>query len=650
MTASPQNHLRNIAIVAHVDHGKTSLVDAMLRYSHVFRPDQQVADLIMDSDPQERERGITILAKNTGIKYGDVMVNIIDTPGHADFSGEVERVVNMADGCLLVVDAVEGPMPQTRYVLRIALRQGLRPILVINKIDRPSADAAAALSAVQDLFLELATDSDQLDFPVLYTSARNQYALTVEGDAPKDMAPLFDAIVDRVPAPVADPEAPLQLLVAALDYDNHLGQIAVGRVSRGRITKGEQVVLIGHDDGAPAYRVERLFTFRDLARHEIESASAGEIVALSGLRDVRIGDTVASPEAPDPLERMKVEEPTVRMTFSVNTSPFSGQEGKYASSRMLWDRLQRELQTNVALRAERTGSVDEFLVSGRGELHLSVLIEKMRREGIEFQVSRPEAVTRRIDGIMHEPYELLFLETRDDYIGAVTEDLSARLAQMVDMQSDGVGNVGLQFRLPTRGLIGFRSFFLRATRGNGQMNTEFIGMEPVTGELKNARSGAVVSTERGIAVTYGLQNAQERGETFVEPQTPVYQGMIVGRHNRERDMDLNVCKERKTTNVRSSTQEIVERLEPAVKFSLEEALGFINADELVEITPKSIRMRKRILSPDERYRVQRSRAKSLCLAEVSLRHRPAPAPTPTAHPAPLRAPPSASCLCTAVDG
>ena len=610
MTESSQTHLRNIAIVAHVDHGKTSLVDAMLRYSHVFRPDQQVADLIMDSDPQERERGITILAKNTGIKYGDVMVNIIDTPGHADFSGEVERVVNMADGCLLVVDAVEGPMPQTRYVLRIALRQGLRPILVINKIDRPAADAAATLSAVQDLFLELATDSDQLDFPVLYTSARNQYALTVEGDAPKDMAPLFDAIVDRVPAPIADPEAPLQLLVAALDYDNHLGQIAVGRVSRGRITKGEQVVLIGHDDGTPAYRVERLFTFRDLARHEIESASAGEIVALSGLRDVRIGDTVASPDAPDPLERMKVEEPTVRMTFSVNTSPFSGQDGKYASSRMLWDRLQRELQTNVALRAERTGSADEFLVSGRGELHLSVLIEKMRREGIEFQVSRPEAVTRRIDGIMHEPYELLFLETRDDYIGAVTEDLSARLAQMVDMQSDGVGNVGLQFRLPTRGLIGFRSFFLRATRGNGQMNTEFIGMEPVTGALKNARSGAVVSTERGIAVTYGLQNAQERGETFVEPQTPVYQGMIVGRHNRERDMDLNVCKERKTTNVRSSTQEIVERLEPAVKFSLEEALGFINADELVEITPKSIRMRKRILSPDERYRVQRSRAKT----------------------------------------
>ena len=610
MTEAPQTHLRNIAIVAHVDHGKTSLVDAMLRYSHVFRPDQHVADLIMDSDPQERERGITILAKNTGIKYGDVMVNIIDTPGHADFSGEVERVVNMADGCLLVVDAVEGPMPQTRYVLRIALQQGLRPILVINKIDRPTADAAAALSAVQDLFLELATDPDQLDLPVLYTSARNRYALTEEGDTPEDMAPLFDAIVDRVPPPIADPDAPLQLLVAALDYDNYLGQIAVGRVSRGRITKGEQVVLIGHDDNAPAYRVERLFTFRDLARLEIESASAGEIVALSGLRDVRIGDTVASPTAPESLERMKVEEPTVRMTFSVNTSPFSGREGQYATSRMLWDRLQRELQTNVALRVERTDSADEFLVSGRGELHLSVLIEKMRREGIEFQVSRPEAVTRIIDGKLYEPYELIFLETRDDYIGPVTEDLSSRLAHMVDMQSDGSGNVRLQFRLPTRGLIGFQSFFLRAARGNGQMNTEFIGMEPVAGVVKNARSGAVVSAEGGIAVTNGLQNAQERGETFVEPQTPVYQGMIVGRHNRERDMDLNVCKERKMTNMRSATSEIVERLAPAVKFSLEEALSFITEDELVEVTPKSIRMRKRILSPDERYRVQRARARA----------------------------------------
>ena len=610
MTETAQSHLRNIAIVAHVDHGKTSLVDAMLRYSRVFRPDQQVDELIMDSDPQERERGITILAKNTGIRYGDATINIIDTPGHADFSGEVERVVNMADGCLLVVDAVEGPMPQTRYVLRVALQQGLRPILVINKIDRPTADVPAAQSAVQDLFLELATDPDQLDFPVLYTSARNQYALAEETDTPKDMGPLFDAIVERVPPPVADPNAPLQMLVAALDYDNHLGQIAVGRVSRGRIAKDEQVVLLGQDDSAAPYRVERLFTFRDLARHAIESASAGEIVALSGLRGVRIGDTVASPTAPEPLERMKVEEPTVRMTFSVNTLPFSGREGQYATSRMLWDRLQRELQTNVALRVERTDSADEFLVSGRGELHLSVLIEKMRREGIEFQVSRPEAVTRVIDGRLHEPYELLFLETRDDFIGPVTQELSARLAQMMDMQSDGSGNVRLEFRLPTRGLIGFQSFFMRAARGNGQMSTEFTGMEPVSGKVKPERAEAIVSAESGVAVTYGLQNAQERGETFVEPQTPVYQGMIVGRHNRERDMDLNVCKERKMTNMRSATQEIVERLAPAVRFSLEEALGFVNDDELVEVTPQSIRMRKRILNPDERYRVNRARAKA----------------------------------------
>ena len=610
MTIEPQSHLRNIAIVAHVDHGKTSLVDAMLRFSHVFRDDQQVEHLVMDSDPQERERGITILAKNTGIKYGGVTINIIDTPGHADFSGEVERVVNMADGCLLVVDAVEGPMPQTRYVLRIALQQGLRPILVINKIDRPAADAAAALSAVQDLFLELATDSEQLDFPVLYASARNQYALAAEGDAPRDMAPLFDAIVDRVPPPAADSNAPLQMLVAALDYDNHLGQIAVGRVSRGCIARGEQVALIGHDGSPLPYRVERLYTFRDLARQEIDRASAGEIVALSGLRDVKIGDTVASPDAPEPLERMKVEEPTVRMTFSVNTSPFSGKEGRYATSRMLWDRIQRELQTNVALRVERTQSADEFLVSGRGELHLSVFIEKMRREGIEFQVSRPEAVTKLIGGKLHEPYELLFIETRDDYIGPVSQELSSRLAQVIDMQHDGDGNVRFQYRLPTRGLIGFQSYFLRTTRGNGQMSTEFIGMEPVTGDVKSARSGAVVAAEKGVAVTYGLQNAQERGETFVEPQTPVYQGMIVGRHNRERDMDLNVCKERKLTNTRSATQEIVERLAPAVKFSLEEALGFINDDELVEVTPKSIRMRKRVLNPDQRNRIQRNRART----------------------------------------
>ena len=610
MTETNQTHLRNIAIVAHVDHGKTSLVDAMLHYSHVFRPDQQVENLIMDSDPQERERGITILAKNTGIQYGNVTINIIDTPGHADFSGEVERVVNMADGCLLVVEAVEGPMPQTRYVLRIALQQGLRPIVVINKIDRDTADPDSVLSAVQDLFLELATDVNQLDFPVLYASARDQYTLIDREDSPQDMAPLFETIIHRMPSPYVDAEGAFQLLVAALDYDNYLGQIVVGRVSRGSIKKNQQIALISSGDRVTTFKAERLFTFRDLARKDIESASAGEIIAISGLKDVQIGDTVASPDNPEPLARMKVEEPTVRMTFAVNTSPFSGRDGQYATSRMLWDRLQRELQTNVALRVERTESADEFLVSGRGELHLSVLIEKMRREGIEFQVSRPEAVTKIIDKVLHEPYEMLHLETRDDYIGIVTEDLSNRLAIMTDMQNDGSGNIRLNFRLPTRGLIGFQSFFLRATRGNGLMNTEFLGMEPVSGDIKSIRSGALVCSETGFAVTYGLQNAQERAETFVEPQTPVYKGMIVGRHNRDRDMDFNICKERKITNMRSATQEIVERLAPAIQFSLEEALGFINEDELIEITPKNIRMRKRILDPDERYRVLRNKAKA----------------------------------------
>jgi GTP-binding protein len=397
--------------------------------------------------------------------------------------------------------------------------------------------------------------------------------------------------------------------VAALDYDNHLGQIAVGRVSRGRLTKGDVVARVNRETETATYRVERLFAFRDLARYEIDGASAGEIVALSGVRNMTIGDTLTAPETPEPLERMRVVEPTVRMTFGVNTSPFSGRDGQYATSRMLWDRLQRELQTNVALRVERTGSSDEFLVSGRGELHLSVLIEKMRREGIEFQVSRPEAVTRMVDGTLHEPYEMLFIETRDEYVGSITEELASRLAQMTDMQSDGSGNVRIEYRIPTRGLIGFQSIFMRATRGNGIMNTEFSGMERINGEIRLVRAGAVVASETGTAVTYGLQNAQERGETFIEPQTQVYQGMVVGRHNRERDLDLNVCKERKMTNMRSATQEIVIRLAPAVKFSLEEALGFIAEDELLEVTPLSFRMRKRFLFADERYRQVRGRAK-----------------------------------------
>ncbi|MDA1035559.1 MAG: translational GTPase TypA [Chloroflexi bacterium] len=610
MSGLSQNHIRNVAIVAHVDHGKTTLVDAMLKYSHVFRDNQEVGELIMDSNPQERERGITILSKNTALTHGDVTVNIIDTPGHADFSGEVERVVNMADGCLLIVDAVEGPMPQTRYVLKTALGQGLKPIVVINKIDRPMTRIPQVIDEIQNLFLELATDANQLDFPILFASAKAGYAMAKVDDEPKDLAPLFDAIVNHIPAPIADTDGPLQMLTAALDFDNHLGQIAVGRIFRGVLKRNAPIAVIAHDGTTTQFKADHVFVFRDLARNEVDEVSAGDIAAVSGIRDIVIGDTIADPAAPEALGRIVIEDPTVQMTFGVNTSPFSGKEGKYATSRMLWDRLQRELQTNVSLRVERTDSADEFLVAGRGELHLSVLIESMRREGLELQVSKPEAITKRIDGVLNEPYEKLTVDTREEFIGAITEELASRLGQMADMVNDGQGNIRLEYALPTRGLIGFRSFFLRATRGNGVISSEFTGNHPVKGQVKSTRSGVIVASETGTAVTYGIRNAQERGETFVEPQTAVYQGMIVGMHPRDRDLDLNICRERKITNMRSATSEIVLRLEPAIKFSLEEALDFVATDELVEVTPKNVRLRKRVLQADQRYRDVRAKSKS----------------------------------------
>ncbi len=609
MTFEPQQHLRNVAIVAHVDHGKTTLVDAMLKYSHVFRDNEQVGELIMDSNPQERERGITILAKNTAITHDDITVNIIDTPGHADFSGEVERVVNMADGCLLVVDAVEGPMPQTRYVLKTALAQGLHPVVLINKIDRPMTRINEVIAEVHDLFLELATDPDQLDFPILFGSAKSGFAIANMGDEEKDLTPLMDAIVSQIPAPLADPEGPVQMLIGALAFDNHLGQIAIGRVFRGTLKRNDRMVLMGNDDATTEFKADHLFVFRDLARQEVDEVRAGDIAAVTGARRVVIGDTIADVEAPEALQRIAIEEPTVKMTFGVNTSPFSGKEGKYATSRMLWDRLMRELQTNVSLRVEHTDSADEFLVSGRGELHLSVLIESMRREGMELQVSKPEAVTRRIDGVVHEPYEALTIDSRDEYVGPITEELSSRLGSMTNMQHDGQGNVRMEYTLPTRGLIGFRSFFLRATRGNGVMSSEFLETRPIKGQVKSSRTGVIVASEAGVAVTYGIRNAQERGDTFIEPQTQIYQGMIVGTHARDRDLDLNICKERKLTNMRKATSEIVIRLDPAIVFSLEEALDFIEDDELVEVTPASVRLRKRILNPDARHRGVRDQTK-----------------------------------------
>ena len=607
MDNHPRADIRNVAIIAHVDHGKTTLVDALLKQSHVFRANQQVGELIMDSNPLERERGITILAKNTAIRYKGVKVNIIDTPGHADFSGEVERVINMADGCLLVVDAVDGPMPQTRYVLKKAMAKGLKPVVVINKVDRPNVQPGEVLTLVQDLFLELATDAEQLDFPVLYASAREGYAVADLNDTPRDMEPLFEAILHHIPPPSGEADAPLQLLVAALDYDNHLGQIAIGRIFRGSLSLRSPVLLLDQKGHQFPCKVERLYVFEGLERREVEQASAGEIVAVAGIEPVAIGDTIASEQHPEALPPILIDEPTVSITMGVNTSPFAGREGRPTTSRQLHARLLRELQTNVSLRVQETDSADEFLVSGRGELHLGILIETMRREGLEFQVSKPEAVLKVSNGVTLEPYEELVIDTREDMIGTLTENLVPRLARMRDMRHDGQGNVYLKFEIPTRGLIGFNSYFLRATRGNGVMSSQLLDHQPLQGEVRSTRGGAMLASETGIAVAYGLSNAQERGITFVEPGTQVYEGMIVGLQVRDDDIVVNVCKEKKLTNVRSSTSDIAVRLTPVALMSLEECLDFVDTDELVEVTPQSMRLRKKVLGNDARRRLLRDR-------------------------------------------
>jgi GTP-binding protein len=603
--------IRNLAIIAHVDHGKTTLLDAMLKQSHVFRRNLQVGELIMDSNDLERERGITILAKNTAIAYKGVRINIIDTPGHADFSGEVERVLNMADGCLLVIDAVDGPMPQTRFVLRHALQRRIRPIVVINKIDRPFARPAEAANLVQDLFLELATDAEQLDFPILYSDARAGYAIVDLKDQPKSIEPLFEAIVKHIPQPLGDVEDGFQLLVAALDYDNHLGQIAVGRIARGKVSVGDSVARMHQDRITTFHKVTRLFIFEGILRREIADAEAGEIVALAGLEQVAIGDTISNADKLETLPGIDIGQPTVQMNFGVNTSPFAGQDGRYVNTRQLRERLYAELQTNVGLRVQDTESAETFLVAGRGELHLSILIETMRREGYEFQVSKPEAIVKVENGQKLEPYEMLVLDVGEESIGALTEDLSSRLAQMTDMGNDGQGRLRLDFSIPTRGLIGFRSFFLKATRGNGQMNSIFTGYEPLRGEVQSTRTGALVAAEAGIANTFGLSNAQQRGMTFVEPGGPIYEGMIVGVHARDNDLVVNVCKEKKLTNMRASSADTAIRLTPPVRMSLEEVLDFIVEDEVVEVTPKNIRFRKRVLSNDERAKVKRNKARAL---------------------------------------
>ena len=608
-----ENHankgIRNLAIIAHIDHGKTTLVDALLKQGQVFSSHQQVGELIMDTNPLERERGITILAKNTAVTYKGVKINIIDTPGHADFSGEVERIMNMVDGCLLVVDAVDGPMPQTRYVLQQALQQGVTPMVVINKIDRPEARVPEVISMVQDLFLDLATETAQLDFPILYASARQDYAVADLNDPRQDMHPLFDAILEVIPPPSGDPDAPLHMLVAALDYDNYLGQIAIGRVFRGTIHLKESVALMGRDNRVVPHTLEKVFVFWGLERLEVPEAQVGDIVAVAGVENVSIGDTIASLDHPEALPPIEIGEPTVKMTFGVNSSPFRGQEGARSTSRMLHERLLKELRTNVSLHVETTSSPDEFLVSGRGELHLGILIETMRREQYEFQVSRPEPATRVIDGQVYEPYEQLMIDTTEEFIGDLTAYLSGRRAELADMKYDGTGNVRLEYSIPTRGLIGFRSFFLRTVRGGGVENSVFTGFRLMEGEIKSNVSGVLVASESGVAVTYGLLNAQGRGGTFIEPGTPVYTGMIVGMHSREEDILINVCKEKKLTNVRSSTSDIAKRLSPRIKMSLEEALAFISSNELVEVTPQNFRMRKKELSALGRRRQRRDGAR-----------------------------------------
>ena len=605
MDTISNSHIRNLAIIAHVDHGKTTLVDALLKQGHAFQERQQVGELIMDSNPLERERGITILAKNTAVSWRGVKVNIIDTPGHADFSGEVERIMNMVDGCLLLVDAVEGPMPQTRYVLQQALEQKVRPLVVINKIDRPQARVDEVAELVQDLFLELATDADQLDFPVLYSSARQGFAVADPSQPGRNMEPLFQAILDTVPPPSGDPSAPLQMLVAALDYDNYLGPIGIGRVSRGTLRSRAPVARIQRDGDTSTRNLDRVFVFHGLERHQVEEAAAGSIVAITGAGNLSIGDTIADPEFPEAMPSIAIEEPTVKMTFGVNSSPMMGREGEYCTSRNLHERLLRELRTNVSLRVEPTPAPDEFLVSGRGELHLSILVETMRREGYEFQVSKPEPVTRVIGGQVQEPVEQLIIDTREEFIGPLTEDLAGRLGQLTNVHHDGAGNVRLEYRIPTRGLIGFRSFFLKTTRGNGVNHSRFVGYEPLHGEVKPAPGGVLVASQGGSAVTYGLLNAQGRGSTFVEPGTPVYEGMIVGMHPKQGDIPINVCREKKLTNMRSSTADIAQRLSPPVHLSLEEALDFISNDELLEITPRTYRMRKRELTHEGRLKLRR---------------------------------------------
>lgn len=584
--------IRNVAIIAHVDHGKTTLVDALLKQSGIFREGEEVPDCVMDSNDLERERGITILSKNTAVHYSDTLINIVDTPGHADFGGEVERVLGMVDGCILIVDANEGPMPQTRFVLKKALEKGLRPIVVVNKIDRPQADPHGAVDKVLDLFIELGADDDQCDFPYLFASGLSGYAKSDLEDEGKDMQPLFESILAHVPPPVADPNKPLQIQVTTLDYSDYLGRIVIGKIHNGVINSGQQAALITEDGSIVKSKVSKLMGFDGLRRIEIESAAAGNIVAVAGFADANIGETIACPDNPDALPLIKVDEPTLQMTFAVNDSPFAGQEGQFVTSRQLRDRLMRELETNVALRVEETDSPDRFAVSGRGELHLGILIETMRREGYEFQVSQPQVIYREVNGQPCEPYELLVMDVPEDAMGGCIERISQRRGEMQDMRVTGDGRATIEFVVPARGLIGFRGEFMRQTRGDGIMNHSFVDYRPMSGEVETRRNGVLIAFEEGVATFYALKNAEDRGSFFIEPGVRVYKGMIIGENNRPQDLELNVCKTKQLTNHRAASGDELVQLQSPVDMSLERALEYISSDEMVEVTPESIRLRK----------------------------------------------------------
>ena len=584
--------IRNVAIIAHVDHGKTTLVDALLEQSGIFREGEAVPTCVLDSNDLERERGITILSKNTAVHYKDTLINIVDTPGHADFGGEVERVLGMVDGCVLIVDANEGPMPQTRFVLKKALEKGLRPIVVVNKIDRPRVDPMSAVDKVFDLFVELGADDDQCDFPYLFASGLSGFAKKELEDESDTIEPLFTAILDHVPPPVGDPERPLQLQVTTLDYSDYLGRIVIGRVHNGVIKAGQNAALTKEDGSVAKGKVSKLLGFEGLQRIEISEAAAGQIVAVAGFADANIGETITCPDEPQALPLIKVDEPTLQMTFCVNDSPFAGREGKFVTSRQLRDRLMRELETNVALRVEPTDSPDRFAVAGRGELHLGILIETMRREGYEFQVSQPQVIFREVNGQPCEPFEQLVLDVPEGAAGGCIERLGQRRAEMQNMESPGNGRTNLEFLIPARGLIGFRGEFMRLTRGEGIMNHSFWEYRAMCGDLETRRNGVLISFEEGVVTFYALKNAEDRGLFFIEPGTKVYKGMIVGENNRPQDLELNLCKTKQLTNHRAASGDELVQLQTPMEMTLERALEYINSDEMVEVTPESIRLRK----------------------------------------------------------